>query len=128
MEDAMKRHGAFSWNELMTTDPAAAVKFYSELLGWTSEKFPAEGMEYIVVKTGDKEIGGIMGMPPGVEGVPPHWGAYITVDDVDVSARKAEELGARIIVPPMDIPKVGRFCTFADPQGAVISIIKYVPM
>lgn len=128
MEDAMKRQGAFSWNELMTTDPVAAVKFYSELLGWTTQVFPMEGMEYTVVKAGDREVGGIMGMPPGAEGVSPHWGAYITVDNVDATAKKAEELGARIIVPPMDIPKVGRFCTLSDPQGAVISIITYVPM
>ena len=29
MKDPFKTHGAFSWNELMTSDPAAAKKFYS---------------------------------------------------------------------------------------------------
>jgi len=27
-------HGAFSWNELTTSDPKAARKFYGTLLGW----------------------------------------------------------------------------------------------
>jgi predicted enzyme related to lactoylglutathione lyase len=56
---------------------------------------------------------------------PPHWGVYITVDDVDATAAKAQQLGATTIVPPTDIPNVGRFCTFQDPQGAVISAITY---
>jgi uncharacterized protein len=40
-------------------------------------------------------------------------------------ARHAEALGAKTLVPPTDIPNVGRFCTFQDPQGAVISAITY---
>jgi hypothetical protein len=45
------------------------------------------------------------------------------VDDVDAIAAKVTELGGRVLVPPMDIPTVGRFATFQDPQGAVISAI-----
>ena len=50
---------------------------------------------------------------------------YVTMDDVDATARKAQELGAKTIMPLTDIPNVGRFYTFQDPQGAVISIITY---
>ena len=122
-ENAMVRHGAFSWCELMTTDVQAATRFYTELLGWTTEEVP--GMSYTVVKTGDISIGGIMSIPPQGAGAPPHWGTYVTVDDVDATARKAQELGATTIVPLTDIPNVGRFYTFQDPQGAVISVITY---
>ena len=120
-ETPMLRHGAFSWCELMTTDGDAAKRFYTELLGWTTEDVP--GMSYTIVKTGDSGIGGIMSMPPQAAGTPPHWGTYVTVDDVDATARKAQELGAKTIVPLTDIPNVGRFYTFQDPQGAVISVI-----
>ena len=66
-------------------------------------------------------------MPEGVPAqVPPHWAAYVTVEDVDATAKKAEQAGATIIVPPTDIPNVGRFCTFQDPQGAVLSVITYI--
>ena len=47
------------------------------------------------------------------------------MDDVDATARKAQELGAKTIMPLTDIPNVGRFYTFQDPQGAVISVITY---
>jgi predicted enzyme related to lactoylglutathione lyase len=122
-ENAMFRHGAFGWCELMTTDVQAATRFYTELLGWTTEEVP--GMSYTVVKTGDISIGGIMSSPPQGACALPHWGTYVTVDDVDATARKAQELGATTIVPLTDIPNVGRFYTFQDPQGAVISVITY---
>jgi predicted enzyme related to lactoylglutathione lyase len=125
MSDLFQRHGAFSWCELMTTDVDAAKAFYTQLLGWTTEDMPAAGMTYTVVKTGDTGVGGIMPIPPQAAGSPPRWGTYITVDDVDATARKAEELGAKSIVPLTDIPNVGRFYTFEDPQGAIVSVITY---
>ena len=120
------RHGVFSWCELMTTDVDAAKRFYSKLLGWTTEDISMPGMTYTIVKTGGTEIGGMMPVPPQAAGAPPHWGVYVTVDDVDATARKAEALGAKTLMPPTDIPNVGRFCTFQDPQGAVISAITYL--
>lgn len=50
----------------------------------------------------------------------------MTVDNVDASAKKVQELGGRIMVPPTDIPEVGRFCVFHDPQGAVLALITYL--
>lgn len=65
-------------------------------------------------------------MPPEVPpGTPPHWMVQV-VDEVDAVAKKVGELGDRVPVPPTDIPDVGRFCTFQDPHGAVISAIQYV--
>jgi hypothetical protein len=60
--------------------------------------------------------------------MPPVWSIYITVDDVDATAQKTQELGGRVLMPPMDIPKVGRFCVIQDPQGAVICPIQYEQM
>jgi predicted enzyme related to lactoylglutathione lyase len=64
-------------------------------------------------------------LPPGV---PPHWTAYITVTDVDAVAKKAQEMGGTALVPPTDIPTVGRFCVLKDPQGAVLAFIQYKEM
>ena len=125
MKDLYQQHGAFSWIELMTTDVEGAKKFYTQLFGWETEDMPMENMSYTITKIGDEGVGGIMPLPPEAEGVPPHWGVYVTVDDVDATARKAEELGGKIHVPPTDIPNVGRFCVIQDPQGSVISAITY---
>jgi predicted enzyme related to lactoylglutathione lyase len=126
MEDAFVQHGAFSWCELMTTDVAAAKSFYTELLGWSITETPVADAPYHIISIGGREIGGIMAIPPRTAGAFPSWGAYVTVDDVDAIAQKAQELGARTIVPLTDIPDVGRFYKFQDPQGAVLSVLSYV--
>ena len=124
MTDMFKK-GAFSWAELQTTDVDGAKKFYTELLGWTTEEFPSKEIAYTIVKTGEEPVGGIMALPSKAS-APPHWGVYITVEDVDATTRKAHELGATIIVPPMDIKEVGRFSLIQDPQGAMFSVITYI--
>ncbi len=127
MGNRFETHGDFSWAELMTRDVEGSKKFYKELLGWEMEEMPMEGGTYTVLKAGGEAVGGMMPMPAEVpEMVPTHWAAYITVNDVDAVAKKAQEMGATVIVPPTDIPEVGRFSTMKDPQGAVINVIQYL--
>jgi predicted enzyme related to lactoylglutathione lyase len=130
MDERFWNHGDLSWCELMTTDVEAAKKFYKEIADWTYHDMPMGEMgTYTVFKAGEQAVGGIMTMaedlPPGA---PPHWSVYITVKDVDEVARKAQELGGTIIMPPRDIPKTGRFCVIRDPQGAVLAFIQYNEM
>ena len=123
--DAFQTPGAFSWCELMTTDPTAATAFYSQLFGWKIEAMNM-GMPYNVVKVGDAAIGGVMGMPPGAPtGMPPTWVPYVTVADVDALVKEVARLGGKVHMPPTDIPSVGRFAVIADPQGASINVITY---
>ncbi|MBU0983470.1 MAG: VOC family protein [candidate division Zixibacteria bacterium] len=127
MADEKPKTGHFCWNELMTRDVDAAKTFYSGLLGWVGTDMPmGDAGHYTVFKKDGKDIGGMMAIAEEWGDVPPHWMAYITVENVDESAKKATELGARIIVPPMDIPTVGRFCTITDPTGAAVSLITFV--
>ncbi len=134
MKEVYKTHGAFSWCELMTSDASAAKAFYAELFGWQFKEYDmtGDGNPYHVCATAGDNIeegggqGGIMKTPPNLPPeTPPFWTPYVTVDDVDATAKKAEELGATILMPCMDIPTVGRMCWIKDPQGAVIAFIKY---
>ena len=126
MDDKLLKHGRFSWNELMTTDVGDARAFYGKLFGWQYEGFPMENMTYEVIYSGGEEIGGMIPMPSGAGEHPPAWSTYITVDDVDATAKLAEALGGKIHLEPTDIPRVGRFAVLQDPQGAYIAIITYV--
>ena len=107
------------WNELSARNVDAAKKFYPALFGWTLKESP----EYTEFHQGPLAIGGMMESqaPPHV---PSHWLPYIAVDDCDASAARAESLGGRMLMPPMDIPKVGRFTVVFDPQGAAFAIIR----
>ena len=127
MADRFVNHGDFSWCELLTYDVDGAKKFYEELLGWKMEDHPMGdcGGNYTILKADGRPVGGIMKMPPQVPvGTPPHWGAYVIVDDVDAAAARVKQLGGRILVPPTDSPDA-RSCVFQGPQGAVLSIISY---
>jgi len=123
--DVYKTHGAFSWNELMTTDPAAATAFYGGLFGWTAKNHDMGTGDYHVVSLGDTQVGGIMAMPPTAQGMPPAWGCYITVDNVEATAERCVALGGKVLMPGMDVPGVGRMAVLQDPQGAVFSVMAY---
>lgn len=125
MNETLMKHGAFGWNELMTTDVEPARSFYGALFGWETEDYPMAEGNYVVVKVGGESVGGLMALPPECAGMPPCWNAYVTVTDVDATARQVEALGGKILRPPTDIPDVGRFCVLQDPQGAVLCAIRY---
>jgi uncharacterized protein len=126
MTDSGPNVGEFSWHELVTSDINSAKNFYRELLGWSTFDVQVGDTSYTIAKNGDRVVAGMMPLSAQVQGIPPYWGAYVTVNDVDAVAFKAGELGAKILVPPMDIPNIGRFCTLQDPEGAIVSIITYV--
>ena len=124
------RPGTFSWTELMTTNAANARKFYAGLFGWTFSEMPmGEGVTYTVFQLNGKPAAGMMQMDgPQFQGVPPNWLCYLSVGDCDVEVARASKMGAKVIVPPQDVPNVGRFSVFQDPTGAVFAVIAFVPM
>ncbi|MHC4547865.1 MAG: VOC family protein [Planctomycetota bacterium] len=126
--DAPLPAGHFCWDELLTNDPETAVRFYSELFGWTEEKMDMGemGTYHVMKRAGDKFGGGIMRMPPEAE-APPHWLSYVAVEDVDAWTEKSGQLGGQTFCPPTDIPDLGRFAVHADPVGAVFAVFKGVP-
>jgi hypothetical protein len=121
----MKQHGVFSWNELVTTDVPAAKKFYREALGWELNDIKNGDMGYTLARMGNQEVAGMMTMPQDARGMPPAWGSYVTVDDVDARVARVTALGGKLCVAPRDIPNVGRFAVIADPQGALLAMITY---
>ena len=86
----------------------------------STENKSCEGKNYNLFILNDRPIGGLM--PVCDPNQRPMWVSYVVVPDVDATAKHAEEMGAKLCVPPFDVPSVGRICVFADPQGAVIGI------
>jgi predicted enzyme related to lactoylglutathione lyase len=123
---AVKTRGRFVWYDLMTTDLEAAKRFYAGVTGWGTQVFTDAGPAYTMWVNGEKPIGGVTELTPEMlaQHVPPHWMAHVTVDDVDEAAAEATALGAKVVLPPADIPTVGRWAILADPQGATFAIFK----
>jgi predicted enzyme related to lactoylglutathione lyase len=121
--------GSLGWNELTTTNVDRAGSFYGGLFGWTPKASALPGMAYttFMVGTTDVMTGGMMAQPKEMAGAPSMWTVYFSVDDADKTVAAAQGLGGKVLVPPMDIPTIGRFAVLMDPQGAAFSVIKFLP-
>lgn len=131
----MPHVGEFCWDELMTTDPEAAGAFYAEVFGWKPHSVDmGGGTTYTLFhRPGTKGFdggpigaGGMMKSPPGMPRS--FWMAYVAVENADRSSEKATKLGGKVMVPPTDIPNVGRFACWSDPQGASLAVLQPAPM
>jgi predicted enzyme related to lactoylglutathione lyase len=111
--------GTPSWVDNASPDPAAAAQFYSGLFGWETEQVMPEGSpgEYHMARLRGKDVAALGSQP--MEGVPPVWNTYVTVEDVDATAGKVAEAGGQVMMSPFDVMEAGRMAVLADPSGAV---------
>ena len=126
---------AYAMSALMTSDPAEAKRFYTEVFGWGIATFEM-GEDEMVMWTVAGYVGGepeqpvqrdvvATMLPPSAngDGPPPHWDVDFWIADVDAAAAKVEELGGQVLTPPYDLPGTGlRQGVFMDPQGATFSL------
>lgn len=115
-------HGQFVWYDLMTSDVAAAKKFYPTVLGWKANAWEhsAPGQPYTLWTQGGVPLGGVAQFSDEMraQGMRSHWIPTVEVRDVDESTTLARSLGAQVHFGPEDIPGTGRYVSLADPQGA----------
>ena len=115
--------GGGSWHELMTTNAEAALKFYTELFGWT----PTETMDmgpmgkYHMFKR-SFPLGGMMNKPQEMAQVPPNWGLYFRVDEINSATDRVKANGGQILNGPMEVPGGDMIVNCMDPQGAAFSL------
>ena len=113
------------WAELMTSNVDAAGKYYINLLGWQAENVPQ--MSYTLFKVAGQNASGMMALPPPMARMPSHWMIYFAVDSCDETVKKVASLGGKVLAPATDIPTIGRFAVFQDPQGAAFAVIQPAP-
>jgi predicted enzyme related to lactoylglutathione lyase len=112
-------HGTFSWAELTSSDGEAAKDFYARVFGWEYDDNPiGEGAVYSMAKQDGRYVGAMFEAADR----PVAWTAYVTVDDADAAAERAEQLGGAVMAAPFDVMDAGRMTVIADPQGAVLAL------
>jgi len=117
--------GSFCWVELATTDQSAAKDFYNSLFGWEANDNPiGPGEIYTIFRLeGRDAAAGFTLRPEQVsQGIPPNWGIYIGVENADEAARRAAELGGKVMAGPFDVMEAGRMAVIQDPTGATFSV------
>jgi uncharacterized protein len=109
--------------ELNTTDVAAAKKFYGALFDWQMDDVAmGPSGQYTIIKPGDGTGGGILKHP--MPGAPSVWLAYVAVDDVAATTKKARSLGAKIVKDTVEVPGAGTLSIIVDPTGAELGLWK----
>ena len=110
--------GVFFWRDLFTTDQKKALDFYSNLFGWKlNAEFPVSDDEtYYILETNGQRFGGISKLSADAPSHP-YWTSYIRTPDVDATTGQATAKGGSALMPPTDIPNVGRFSVLTDPAG-----------
>lgn len=119
----MPKMNEFCWNELATANIQAAKDFYGKVFGWKFVDKDVGDFTYTMIKRNDKEFGGIWAIPKDKQKeIPPHWIAYILVENLNDSLEKAIKHGATIIKPASNAGEMGRFAILKDPVGAHIAL------
>ncbi|HET7816270.1 MAG TPA: VOC family protein [Sphingomicrobium sp.] len=114
--------GHVAWNELSTTDPAAARGFYGELFGWTSDEFMPMGEfgEYRFFAHAGTTIGAVCGVMPGGT---PGWRYYIRVASIGAAAEAVTANGGSVAMGPHEVPGGDHIIIGVDPQGAEFALV-----
>ena len=144
----VNEHGALNFNGLAVRDVEGAKAFYRAVFGWGTLEMPM-GVLWTLPGYGDhleertpglRQQMGQMGAPNGFIDVvaalnpiagndsqtPAHWNVTFGVDDADVTAAKAKELGGEVVAGPYDAPWT-RLAVIKDPQGATFVAGQFVP-
>jgi predicted enzyme related to lactoylglutathione lyase len=100
--------------EWRSKDAARLQKFYQAVFNW---KFKDSGMPgYTLVDFGNKDGGGgffdLTGQP-----MPPGICAYATVEDLAPHEEAVKANGGNVLMSSQEIPGVGWFTVFKDPDG-----------
>jgi uncharacterized protein len=110
--------------EIPSSDPERAAQFYSGAFGWNIQKWDGP-QEYWLVGTGEGT--------PGIDGgILRRTGPFdrvvntINVDNVDVSIRRVQELGATLVGEKITIPNIGYMQYAQDPDGNLFGMLQPV--
>lgn len=115
--------GDVSWHELMTTDAPAALRFYGEMFGWKERNaFDMGPMGTYYIWGREWDLGGMMNKPAELAQVPPHWGFYFRVENVNQGAERVKQNGGQVLNGPMEVPGGTWIVNCADPQGTHFSL------
>jgi predicted enzyme related to lactoylglutathione lyase len=103
--------------EILGKDGKKSQEFYSQLFGWNIDA--NNPMEYGMVPGEAGGIGG--GVAAAME--KPMVTVYVEVPNLEAALQKAEALGGKTVMPPMDVPGGPKLAQFADPDGNLIGLM-----
>jgi predicted enzyme related to lactoylglutathione lyase len=105
--------------EILGQNGEQLQKYYTDLFGWSIDA--NNPMQYGMVAKVEGGIAG--GVGPSQDGAP-FVTVYVEASDLAATLDKAERLGGKTIMPPMDVPGGPTIALFSDPAGNRIGLVK----
>jgi len=105
--------------EMNGPDGGALARFYSELFGWHTQEVPNAGYWIVDTHAG----GGINGGFGTTRDGKVYGTFYVESDEPEALMKRAEEAGAKVIMPITETPMV-TYGQFADPDGLIVGIVQ----
>lgn len=126
MSDGKPEVGTIGWIDLTIPNAPEIKDFYSKVVGWKSAPLSMGDYDDYVMSTPetDKAISGVCHARGFNKDLPAHWLIYITVADVEQSAKNCVELGGKILMPVKIMTEYGKYCVIEDPAGAVCALFE----
>jgi uncharacterized protein len=118
--------GSISWHDLTVRDAEKVRDFYAAVVGWKASPLSmGDYDDYCMMRPGSEDTAAGICHARGVNAkIPPQWLMYISVADVEASARQCVELGGRVLDGPRPLSG-GIFCVIQDPAGAVAALFQH---
>ncbi len=116
--------GSVSWFDLTVQNAEEIRDFYTAVVGWQTSPVDMGGYNdfCMIPSAGGDPVAGVCHARGANAALPPQWMIYITVEDVDESAKICVERGGELIAEPRDMGDSGRYCVIRDPAGAVAAL------
>jgi uncharacterized protein len=118
------RIGHCAWNELVTSDPQAALHFYGQRFGWVKDGEMDMGPmgKYEFLRHGDKGmLGAVMAKPADMP--VSAWTHVFRVPDIEKSTAAVTANGGHVLRGPQEIPGGDFSLNAVDPQGAHFALV-----
>ncbi len=118
--------GSIGWTDL-TVDNAEEIRnFYSEVVGWKADPVDMGGYNdfNMTPPASGEPVAGVCHAKGSNTGLPTQWIMYVTVEDIERSAGRCEQLGGKILDGPTGSRGKDRTCVIQDPAGAVMALFQ----
>ena len=111
------------WMEYVARDPAAALQFYTDVVGFRHEiQEVRQDFTYYLLTT-DRPRAGLFRSP--WERETSAWLPYVRVADPVAMAARVVELGGSVVLPPRPGVRNGSLAIVLDPTGAPLALQKF---